>query len=92
MPDKPPFFYPPRGAQRAEQHIPDDTLWADLPAPERERRQIVLADICRRVEENGPRIALRTPDRASQFLPFAALRGYDEMLNDMRRALEEDDV
>ncbi|MGI6590880.1 MAG: hypothetical protein ACOX1O_04615 [Eggerthellaceae bacterium] len=80
----------PRGAQQANPHIPDDTLWPDLPEPERDRRRAILADIRRRVAENGPRRALRTPDRANQFLPFAALKGYDEMLAKMRRSVERE--
>ncbi|MGN0034733.1 MAG: hypothetical protein ACI364_03275 [Coriobacteriales bacterium] len=67
---------------------------------ERERRASILRDIARRVAEDGPRVAVPHPGRARQFLPFAALRGYDEqveqaearLLRRDRRELTEEDA
>lgn len=47
---------------------------------EAERRSLILADIERNLAEHGPRQPLNEPARASQFLPFSALVGFDEVL------------
>lgn len=43
---------------------PDEAAW----------RRSVLDDIARRVEQDGPHVARAHPDRARQFMPFAALK------------------
>ncbi len=58
-----------------------------LSASERARREVILNDIHKRVAENGPHQALPHPDRARQFMPFAALKGYHEMA----ASIEDDD-
>lgn len=55
---------------------------------ERQYRLAVLADIERRVAEDGPRIARPDPMRARQFMPFAALKGYGGLIAEC----EEDDA
>lgn len=47
---------------------------------EAERRSLILADIERNLSEHGPRQTLNEPARASQFLPFSALVGFEEVL------------
>lgn len=69
--------------------VPDVRAWGDLSGPERARRQAILDDIRRRVDENGPRFAVASDDRARQFIPFAALNGYGAMLSE---AFEEVDA
>lgn len=76
--------------ETASARIPDAGAWPDVSAAERERRQAVLDDIGRRIAENGPRTAWDHPDRARQFLPFDALRGYDEMLERMEASIDPD--
>lgn len=44
------------------------------------RRSLILADIERNLAEHGLRQPLNEPARASQFLPFAALVGFEEAL------------
>lgn len=66
-------------------------LLADAPdGSERERRRLILEDIATRIRENGPRQARPDPDRASQFMPFAALKGYAELIAAQERAHGED--
>ena len=63
-----------------------DELLASAPdGSERERRRLVLEDIEARLRENGPRQAQPSPDRASQFMPFAALKGYNELIAQVER-------
>lgn len=66
----------------ASPQVPDTRAWGDLSGPERARRQAILDDIRRRVDEGGPRFAVASDDRARQFIPFAALTGYSELLNE----------
>lgn len=66
-------------AQSVIDSLPTVDLWPDIGFEERERRRAVLDDIARRVRENGPRKAASSPERARQFMPFAALKGYDSL-------------
>lgn len=75
--------------ERASAQVPDARAWGDLSGPERARRQAILDDIRRRVDENGPRFAVASDDRARQFIPFAALNGYGDLLSE---AFEEVDA
>lgn len=59
--------------------LPSVDMWPDLSYEERERRAAVLEDIKRRICENGPHVAKPSPERARQFMPFAALKGYDSL-------------
>lgn len=63
--------------------VPADDSWPGLPAAEREHRAWVLAQIRRRIVEDGPHVAVASPDRGRLFQPFAALRGYDEVTREV---------
>lgn len=65
----------------ATPEVPGTWDWDALPAGEYERRQEILADIRRRVAEQDPHHAEPDPQRARQFMPFAALTGYKEMVS-----------
>lgn len=52
---------------------------------ERERRAAVLRDIAERVSRDGEHVARAHPDRARQFMPFAALKGYGELVRSQER-------
>ena len=56
-----------------------------LPGEEAERRRAILADIGRQVAENGKRTAMPDPRRAQQFMPFAALEGFTELVKEEER-------
>ena len=43
----------------------------------------MLRGIVQRIVEDGPRRAMASPERGRQFIPFAALRGYGEMLEEV---------
>lgn len=45
-----------------------------------ERRRCILRDIAMRVRENGVHFAANSPKRATQFMPFAALTGFEELM------------
>ena len=49
------------------------------------RRRSVLREITRRQAEDGVRVAIHHADRARQFMPFAALRGYSSMVQQAQR-------
>ena len=53
--------------------------WPELSARERAYRESVLRDVRERVRKDGPREAVAHPSRATQFMPFAALKGYHEL-------------
>ena len=62
--------------------IPSPDIWADISADERAYRKRVLNDIARRVAEEGVHTAVPSDDRGRQFMPFAALKGYDDIVRD----------
>ena len=47
---------------------------------EAERRRLILQDIRANVAEHGPHRAMGSPQRATQFMPFDALTGFDELM------------
>ena len=57
---------------------------------ERAYREALLRDIERRVAQNGPHVTRAHPDRARQFMPFAALKGYHELAKSKEHDLELD--
>lgn len=63
--------------------------WPDLDVWERERRARILDDIARRIREDGPRVAVPADERGRQFLPFAALNGFDDMVAETERRANE---
>lgn len=62
--------------------IPSPDIWAGISADERAYRERVLNDIARRVAEEGVHTAVPGDDRGRQFMPFAALKGYDDIVRD----------
>lgn len=62
--------------------VPGIGTWEGLQPMERERREGVLRGIRLRIAENGPRRAVADPARGRLFMPFAALEGYGEMLQE----------
>lgn len=56
-----------------------------LPALEQERRARILDDIRQRIALDGPRIAASSPDRGRLFMPFAALKGYEQLVEEAER-------
>lgn len=59
--------------------IPDVSCWPGISAQERAYRESVLRDVRERVRIDGEHVARSHPDRARQFMPFSALKGYHEM-------------
>lgn len=51
----------------------------DLTDSEKEYRASVLHQIAQRLAEDGPHIPTPGPERGRQFMPFAALKGFDEL-------------
>lgn len=70
---------------RAIAGLPTVDDWPGLPDQERERRERVLWDIALELMEDGEHAAQPSADRGRQFLPFDALKGYDEMIRDVER-------
>lgn len=69
-------------AARRAAGIPSPDIWAGISADERAYRKRVLDDIARRVAEEGVHTAVPGDDRGRQFMPFAALKGYDDTVRD----------
>lgn len=57
----------------------------DLSNQEKEYRASVLHQIAQRLAQDGPRIAQPSPERGRQFMPFAALKGFDELNAELER-------
>lgn len=79
--------------------MPDRPAWLDdlhasmqedpsLDRYERERRARILRDIGTLVQQKGERNARPHPDRARQFMPFAALKGYHDLAHGRERVPE----
>lgn len=75
-------------ARRAAR-IPDMSTWPELAPDEAARRAQLLDDIARRVAACGVRRAAPSPDRGRLFMPFAALKGYDEVVAQAKTAAQE---
>ena len=69
-------------AARRAAGSPSPDIWAGISADERAYRERVLNDIARRVAEEGIHAAVPGDDRGRQFMPFAALKGYDDIVRD----------
>lgn len=55
-------------------------LSGNLSKEEKERRQVVLWAIGEKIRNNGAHEACAHSERARQFMPFAALKGYEELI------------
>ena len=67
--------------------IPSPDIWAGISADERAYRKRVLDDIARRVAKEGVHTAVPSDDRGRQFMPFAALKGYDDIVRDSQEPM-----
>lgn len=65
---------------RCAAQIPSVDMWAGISDDEREYRAQVLDDIAKRVAAEGVHYAMPGDDRGRQFMPFAALKGFDEVI------------
>lgn len=74
-------------AARRAAGIPSPDIWAGISADERAYRKRVLDDIARRVTEEGIHTAIPGDDRGRQFMPFAALKGYDDIVRDSQEPM-----
>ena len=68
--------------------IPSPDIWAGISADERAYRERVLNDIARRVAEEGIHAAVPGDDRGRQCMPFAALKGYDDIVRDSQEPVK----
>ena len=75
-----------QAARRAAGILSPD-IWAGISADERAYRKRVLDDIARRVAEEGVHTAVPGDDRGRQFMPFAALKGYDDIVRDSQEPM-----
>ena len=70
----------------AADRLPTADTWPGLSADEREYRAQVLDAIARRVAADGVRVSAPSPDRGSQFMAFAALKGYDDVITEVEES------
>lgn len=56
---------------------------------ERERRLVILQSITAHAQQHGAPVARAHPERARQFMPFAALKGYHELVRKREHVPEE---
>ena len=66
--------------------IPSPDIWAGISADERAYRKRVLNGIARRVAKEGVHTAVPGDDRGRQFMPFAALKGYDDVIAEIEES------
>ncbi len=67
--------------------VPGIDTWEGLQPMERERREGVLRGIRARIAEDGQHRAVADPACGRLFMPFAALEGYGELLEDVEEGL-----
>lgn len=60
--------------------LSEDDFPEDVAFDEAERRRCILRDITMRIKENGAHFAANNPKRATQFMSFAALTGFEELM------------
>ena len=60
--------------------LSEDNFLEDVAFDEAERRRCILRDFAMRIKENGIHFAANSPKRATQFMPFAALTGFEELI------------
>lgn len=72
-------------AEKVSARLPRIDCWQGLSAQEREYRSIKLLELERRIQADGPHQAQPNAQRARQFMPFAALKGYHELAHSKER-------
>ena len=66
-----------------------DVLASDFAAVRAGRANAQVLDrIAQRVAADGVRVSVPSPDRGSQFMPFAALKGYEEVIAEVENGKE----
>lgn len=60
--------------------LSEDDFLEDVALDEAKRRRRILQDIAAQVRQHGVRFAANNPKRATQFMPFAALTGFEELM------------
>ena len=70
--------------------LSEDDFLEDIAFDEAERRRCILRDITMRIKENGVHFAANSPKRATQFMPFAALKGYKEVIAEVENGNVEE--
>ena len=66
--------------------LSEDDFLEGVAFDEAERRRCILRDIAMRVRENGIHFAANSPKRATQFMPFAARTGLEELMAEKEAA------
>ncbi len=66
--------------------LSEEDLLEGVSFQEVERRRLILRDIKANLAERGPHRATRSPQRATQFMPFDALTGFDELMRKTEEA------
>lgn len=64
----------------------EEDLLEGVSFQEAERRRLILQDIRANIAEHGPHHAAGGPKRATQFMPFDALTGFDELMRKTEEA------
>lgn len=72
-------------------NLPSLDTWDALQPLERERREGILRNIRIRMSEHGPHCAIASPKRGRLFMPFAALTGYDSMIEHVEHDVNQTD-
>ena len=68
-----------------------DSVAADFAAVRAGRANAQVLDrIAQRVAADGVRVSFPSPDRGSQFMPFAALKGYEEVIAEVENGNVEE--
>lgn len=60
--------------------LSEDDFLEDVAFDEAERRRRILQDIAAQARQHGAHFAANSPKRATQFMPFAALTGFEELM------------
>lgn len=60
--------------------LSEDDFLEDVALDEAERRRRILQDIAAQVRQHDVHFAANSPKRATQFMPFAALTGFEELM------------
>lgn len=66
--------------------LSEDDFLEDIAFDEAERRRRILQDIAAQVRQHGAHFAANSPKRATQFMPFAALTGFEELMAEKEAA------
>lgn len=60
--------------------LSEDDFLEDVAFDEAERRRRILRDIAAQMRQHGAHFTANSPKRATQFMPFAALTGFEELM------------